>query len=75
MTTLRPAAITTTVLARVVSSGIVAPGIHAQPAVHARFETVAALAEAKMREYHVPGVALGILENGSVTMRGVPNRW
>ncbi len=71
MTTLRPAATITTLLALVVSCGIVAPGIHAQPAVDARFETVAALAEAKMREYHVPGVALGILENGSVTMRGL----
>src|SRR6266545_5002298 len=71
MTTLRPAATITTLLALVVSCGIVAPGIHAQPAVDARFETVAALAEAKMREYHVPGVALGILENGSVRMRGL----
>src|SRR6266545_6971399 len=71
MTTLRPAATITTLLALVVSCGIVAPGIHAQPAVDARFETVAALADAKMREYGVPGVALGIVENGSVTIRGL----
>lgn len=36
----------------------------------ARFEAIASLAEAKMREYRVPGVALGIIDNGSVTTRG-----
>ena len=28
-------------------------------------------AEAKMREYHVPGVAIGILDNGVITTRGL----
>jgi CubicO group peptidase (beta-lactamase class C family) len=36
----------------------------------AKFETIAALANAKMREYRVPGVAIGILQQGSVTVRG-----
>lgn len=37
----------------------------------ARFEDIVSLAEAKMREYRVPGVALGILENGAATLRGL----
>ncbi len=36
-----------------------------------RFDALAAFAEAKMREYRVPGVALGIIENGVVTTRGL----
>jgi CubicO group peptidase (beta-lactamase class C family) len=36
-----------------------------------RFEEIAALAEAKMREYGVPGVAIGILDNGLLTTRGL----
>jgi CubicO group peptidase (beta-lactamase class C family) len=36
-----------------------------------RFDALAALAEARMAEYHVPGVALGIVENGVVTIRGL----
>jgi CubicO group peptidase (beta-lactamase class C family) len=34
------------------------------------FDTVAALVDAKMREYHVPGVALGVLRGGHTTVRG-----
>ena len=37
----------------------------------ARFERIAAIAGAKMREYGVPGVALGILDSGSVVTRGL----
>jgi len=37
----------------------------------ARFDALATLAEAKMKEYGVPGVALGILQNGAVTIRGL----
>src|SRR6266540_1094052 len=44
---------------------------YAQPAADARFEALVSLADAKMREYRVPGVALGIVENGSVTIRGL----
>jgi CubicO group peptidase (beta-lactamase class C family) len=46
-----------------------APGLHAQG--DARFDALATLAEAKMKEYGVPGVALGILQNGTVTIRGL----
>jgi CubicO group peptidase (beta-lactamase class C family) len=35
-----------------------------------RFEAIASLVEARMREYRVPGVAIGVLENGVVTSRG-----
>ena len=41
------------------------------PATRGRFEALASLAEAKMREYGVPGVAIGIIENGVVTTRGL----
>ncbi len=37
----------------------------------ARFEALATLAEARMKEYGVPGVALGVLQNGAVTIRGL----
>jgi CubicO group peptidase (beta-lactamase class C family) len=36
-----------------------------------RFAALAAFAETKMREYRVPGVALGIIENGVATTRGL----
>src|SRR5262245_42503258 len=36
----------------------------------ARVESIAALVTAKMAEYHVPGVALGIVKNGQTTVRG-----
>jgi CubicO group peptidase (beta-lactamase class C family) len=36
-----------------------------------RFEALAKLTEAKMKEYGVPGVALGILRNGVPTVRGL----
>ena len=36
-----------------------------------RFDTLATLAGAKMAEYRVPGVALGIVDNGVVTIRGL----
>ncbi len=36
-----------------------------------KFDALAALAEAKMKEFGVPGVALGILENGKFTVRGL----
>jgi CubicO group peptidase (beta-lactamase class C family) len=38
---------------------------------NAKFDAIAALTEAKMREYHVPGVAVGVLENGVITARGL----
>ena len=42
----------------------------AQPA-DARFEAIAALAQAKMQEHGVPGVAVGIIADGHATTRGL----
>jgi CubicO group peptidase (beta-lactamase class C family) len=36
----------------------------------ARFDEIAAVVNAKMAEYHVPGVAVGIVKNGEPTIRG-----
>ena len=36
-----------------------------------RFEAIASLAQSKMKEFGVPGVALGILHNGTVSIRGL----
>ena len=41
------------------------------PRSDTKFEAVAALASAKLREYRVPGVAVGILHDGNVTVRGL----
>jgi CubicO group peptidase (beta-lactamase class C family) len=43
----------------------------AQTASDPRFDAIASLAEAKMKEFGVPGVALGIVNNGVVTIRGL----
>jgi CubicO group peptidase (beta-lactamase class C family) len=42
----------------------------AQKPADARFEPLAALVQDKMREYRIPGVALGIVANGVTTVRG-----
>ena len=48
------------------------PAIRAQaPPGNARFDAVVKLAEAKMKEFSVPGVAIGILDNGVITTRGL----
>jgi CubicO group peptidase (beta-lactamase class C family) len=47
------------------------PALHAQAGRDARFEALASLTEAKMKEYGVPGVALGIVHDGAVTIRGL----
>lgn len=36
-----------------------------------RFDAIIELSEAKMKEFHVPGVAIGIFDNGVVTTRGL----
>src|SRR5688572_8620631 len=36
-----------------------------------RFDALVAFAEGKMREHRVPGVALGIVDNGVITIRGL----
>ena len=50
---------------------LLSPPAAAQDRHDARFDALVALAEAKMREYHVPGVAIGIIDNGIVTTRGL----
>jgi CubicO group peptidase (beta-lactamase class C family) len=42
-----------------------------RPAVDARFDALAALTDAKIREYGVPGVALGIVADGRAVIRGL----
>jgi CubicO group peptidase (beta-lactamase class C family) len=41
------------------------------PAADTRFEAIAALAQAKMKEFGVPGVAIGIIHAGRITIRGL----
>ena len=48
-----------------------APAWRAQSVPDPTFDAIAALAEAKMKEYGVPGVALGIVQNGIVSIRGL----
>jgi CubicO group peptidase (beta-lactamase class C family) len=43
----------------------------AQSTTDQRFEAIASLAQAKLKEFGVPGVALGILHNGNVSIRGL----
>lgn len=43
----------------------------AQSPGDARFEAAVSLAQEKMREYQVPGIALGIVDKGSATIRGL----
>ena len=47
-----------------------APVAQAQTA-DARFDAIASLTEAKMKEFGVPGVALGVLQDGVVRIRGL----
>ena len=55
--------------AMIVLSG--APRAASAQARDAKFDALVTLTEAKMKEVGVPGVALGILQNGVVTTRGV----
>jgi CubicO group peptidase (beta-lactamase class C family) len=54
----------------VVAAAIAAAGNRAQEAADARFEALASITEAKMREHGVPGVALGIVNGDAVSIRG-----
>jgi CubicO group peptidase (beta-lactamase class C family) len=54
--------------AAALAGSAVAPAAQTPP--DTTFESLAELATAKMREYHVPGVALGVLRDGRVTIRG-----
>jgi CubicO group peptidase (beta-lactamase class C family) len=48
-----------------------AAAISAQAPSDPRFDAIVALAESKMKEHGVPGLALGIIHNGQVTIRGL----
>ena len=48
-----------------------APQAQTTPAGDTRFDALVTLAQARIQEYGVPGVALGILDNGSATIRGL----
>ena len=43
----------------------------AQAPANSRFDALVSLTEAKMKEYGVPGVALGIIDGGTLTTRGL----
>jgi len=59
------------VFALIASGGVIAALPRAQaPPSDARVEALASLVQDKMREHRIPGVALGIFENGRVTLRG-----
>jgi CubicO group peptidase (beta-lactamase class C family) len=45
--------------------------LEAQSSNSSRFDAIVALTEAKMKEYGVPGVAIGIIDGGAVTTRGL----
>jgi CubicO group peptidase (beta-lactamase class C family) len=60
-----------TVPAVLIALCAISPAARAQPARDARFEALVSLTEAKMKEYAVPGVALGIVQNGTVSIRGL----
>jgi CubicO group peptidase (beta-lactamase class C family) len=63
------------VLATAASCRLLSMPLRAQGAADPRFEALAALVADDMGKYRIPGVALGIVENGTVTMRafGVTN--
>jgi CubicO group peptidase (beta-lactamase class C family) len=45
--------------------------LHAQAASNPRFDALVSLTEAKMKEFGVPGVALGVIDGSSLTIRGL----
>jgi CubicO group peptidase (beta-lactamase class C family) len=50
---------------------VTAAGPSAQDRHNNRLESIIALTEAKMKEFRVPGVAIGIFDNGVLTTRGL----
>src|SRR5574338_351658 len=58
-------------VAAVLLVALPSPRLGAQGSDSARFDAIATLAQAKMTEFGVPGVALGVLHNGTVTIRGL----
>jgi CubicO group peptidase (beta-lactamase class C family) len=57
-------------VAIIAASWLVSARPSAQAAPDARFEALASLVTERMRDYHIPGVALGLVQNGTVTLRG-----
>ncbi|HEX6053114.1 MAG TPA: serine hydrolase domain-containing protein [Gemmatimonadaceae bacterium] len=60
------ASLTVALIALVTSSTL-----RAQAPATPRFDALVSLTEAKMKEYGIPGVALGILDGGTLTTRGL----
>ncbi|MGH7711644.1 MAG: serine hydrolase domain-containing protein [Gemmatimonadaceae bacterium] len=58
-------------LALIAVLGAIDPESLAQSTSDSRFDSLAVLAETRMKEHGVPGVALGIVHNGSVYIRGL----
>ncbi len=63
---------------RLLAAGLIALGLgigtsapRAQPAADPRFAATVALAEAKLREHGVPGAAIGVIDGGNPSIRGV----
>jgi CubicO group peptidase (beta-lactamase class C family) len=54
-----------------VAAALVAGSIRADAQTDARFAAITARTEAKMKEYGVPGVAIGIMNNGVMSIRGL----
>jgi CubicO group peptidase (beta-lactamase class C family) len=63
-------AIQSTAIAIAILGAVVTTTVEAQSS-DARFEAIARLTQEKMKEFGVPGVALGILHNGTISIRGV----
>jgi len=59
------------VAALIIARGGSARELHAPPAANPRFDALVSLAEAKMKEYGVPGVALGIVSADDIAIRGL----
>jgi len=59
------------IIAVVGIAAVGAPSPQAQPLSNPRFDAVTALATAKLAEHGIPGVALGIVENGVPTVAGL----
>ncbi len=58
-------------LLAILACGSTVPSAKAQTSTDGRFESLVSLVESKIREYGVPGVAIGILDNGTVSTRGL----
>jgi CubicO group peptidase (beta-lactamase class C family) len=52
-------------------TALVAPPAAVQQHHENRFDSIVELTQAKMREFNVPGVSIGILDNGIMTTRGL----